>query len=65
MNAILETLLRGNFRCGRMPLSRTCDMAGCSGMPARCHMLSGSLQKLRFFIAPQSKNLIIPPLLNN
>ena len=28
MLAILETLLRGNFRCGRMLRSRALDMAG-------------------------------------
>ena len=34
MNAILDSLLRGNYRCGRMLYSRASDMAGRSGMSA-------------------------------
>ena len=33
MKKLFEKLLRGNFRCGRMPHSRTDAMAGRLGAP--------------------------------
>ena len=34
MAALLEQLLRSNYRCGRMLNSRALDLAGWVGMPA-------------------------------
>ena len=33
MDALFGELLRSNFRCGRMPYSRTSRMAGCFAAP--------------------------------
>ena len=34
MTALMELLLRSNYRCGRMLNSRALDLAGWVGMPA-------------------------------